>query len=317
MTGEDALALAKNFTRETALGQGAIQIPGPPGSSGREVQIQNNGSYIQWRYVGDPSWINIVALSDLKGNPGNDGADGQDGQDGTDGETPQFRMSGNTLQYKFPSQNTWTDLFTFPAGSGGGYEPPQGGIPREDLAQDVQDSLDKADTALQTESDPVYRAEKPTLALKTELAQKMPVAPQDGEIHGASGDTWYVLDDMAKRAVIMISEALSVTETGNVITIEQSDFDRLDEFTVDYNGARVVFSKGSPVNELYGVGENRAYYKFEFDQSNRTITVTDMGRLADASSIPAPPETGTVILQSVDGVIEWVKVPTLLAVDKE
>ena len=31
----------------------------------------------------------------------------------------------------------------------GGYAPPEGGIPKTDLAQSVQDSLDKADSALQ------------------------------------------------------------------------------------------------------------------------------------------------------------------------
>ena len=36
----------------------------------------------------------------------------------------------------------------------GGYAPPAGGIPKTDLAQSVQDSLDKADSALQSETDP-------------------------------------------------------------------------------------------------------------------------------------------------------------------
>lgn len=35
--------------------------------------------------------------------------------------------------------------------NGGGYEPPVGGIPKTDLSEDVQSSLDKADTALQAE----------------------------------------------------------------------------------------------------------------------------------------------------------------------
>jgi len=174
-----------------------------------------------------------------------------------------------------------------------------------DLSLQVRDLLALAETALQEETDPEYTRDKPDIAMLSDLAQlattaalikeardrtdadntlteqleqRMTTAPQDGEVYGASGDTWYVLE-VAKRAVIMISEALAVTESGNVITIEQSDFDRLDEFTVDYNGARVLFTKGSPINELYGVGENRAYYKFEFDQINRTITITNMGKL--------------------------------------
>lgn len=38
-------------------------------------------------------------------------------------------------------------------GGGGGYEPPVGGIPKSDLANDVQESLNKADTALQSHQD--------------------------------------------------------------------------------------------------------------------------------------------------------------------
>lgn len=38
-----------------------------PGKDGREIQIQNNGTAIQWRYVGDVSWTDLVQLSDITG----------------------------------------------------------------------------------------------------------------------------------------------------------------------------------------------------------------------------------------------------------
>jgi hypothetical protein len=43
------------------------------------------------------------------------GIQGERGNDGANGETPQFQVSGNTLQYKFAAQSphTWTDLYTF------------------------------------------------------------------------------------------------------------------------------------------------------------------------------------------------------------
>jgi len=52
-----------------------------------------------------------------------------------------------------------------------GYEPPVDGIPRDGLAEDVRNSLDLADSALQefTEEDPVYAADKKDLALKAEV----------------------------------------------------------------------------------------------------------------------------------------------------
>lgn len=40
------------------------------GEDGREVEIRNSGTYIQWRYAGDTEWTNIVLLSSLKGETG-------------------------------------------------------------------------------------------------------------------------------------------------------------------------------------------------------------------------------------------------------
>jgi len=41
-----------------------------------------------------------------------------------------------------------------------GYEPPKDGIPKEGLSRDVQELLDKAGSALQEETDPVYMADR-------------------------------------------------------------------------------------------------------------------------------------------------------------
>jgi len=76
--------------RETLAGAGALQ-----GQPGREVELQATATHIQWRYTGG-AWSNLVALADLTG------------------ESPEFRMNGNTLQYRFPAQPAWTDLFEFP-----------------------------------------------------------------------------------------------------------------------------------------------------------------------------------------------------------
>lgn len=35
------------------------------GSDGREVELQASATHIQWRYVGDLEWNNLVALDDL------------------------------------------------------------------------------------------------------------------------------------------------------------------------------------------------------------------------------------------------------------
>jgi hypothetical protein len=57
--------------------QSANMVVSIPGSDGREVEFQNNGTYIQWRYVGDVGWTNLVLLSDLKGDPGDPGDPGE------------------------------------------------------------------------------------------------------------------------------------------------------------------------------------------------------------------------------------------------
>jgi hypothetical protein len=43
------------------------------GGDAREVELRNNGTYIQWHYVGELVWYDLVALTDLKGDKGDDG----------------------------------------------------------------------------------------------------------------------------------------------------------------------------------------------------------------------------------------------------
>lgn len=42
-------------------------------SGGRQIELRNNGEYIQWRYVGDDVWTNLASLEELKGAKGDDG----------------------------------------------------------------------------------------------------------------------------------------------------------------------------------------------------------------------------------------------------
>lgn len=56
--------------------------PFAAGADGREVELQASATHIQWRYVGDPTWTDLIALSLLTGADGEDGVDGDDGDDG-------------------------------------------------------------------------------------------------------------------------------------------------------------------------------------------------------------------------------------------
>lgn len=80
-------------------GAGTITLPagggtGADGDDGREVELQTSATHVQWRYVGDVAWTDLIALSAITGPAGADGEDGAAGADGADGEdlthaTPQ------------------------------------------------------------------------------------------------------------------------------------------------------------------------------------------------------------------------------------
>jgi Collagen triple helix repeat (20 copies) len=74
--------------------QGVQGIQGVAGADGKSVEIQSNGTYIQWRLVGDTNWINIVALSDLKGAKGDTGATGAQGPQGIQGVKGDTGLTG-------------------------------------------------------------------------------------------------------------------------------------------------------------------------------------------------------------------------------
>ena len=63
-------------------------------SDSRQIEIQKNALYIQWRYAGESEWKNIIAYSDLKGKDGRDGRDGKDGVDGQNGRNGRDGKDG-------------------------------------------------------------------------------------------------------------------------------------------------------------------------------------------------------------------------------
>ena len=113
-------------TKWVSLGVSATGRDGQDGQDGREVELRNNGTYIQWRYVGedDNAWRNLAALSDLVGPAGQAGADGQDGKngvdgqngkdgadgkDGTDGREVELQVAEGYIQWRYAG-GTWSNL---------------------------------------------------------------------------------------------------------------------------------------------------------------------------------------------------------------
>ena len=54
----------------------------PSGGGGREIELKNNGTAIQWRYTDSNEWMDLIHLDELKGDPG---------------ETPEFEIRNGHL----------------------------------------------------------------------------------------------------------------------------------------------------------------------------------------------------------------------------
>lgn len=105
----DALAQIWAAIDELKAGGGGS---GTPGKDGREVELQNSGTAIQWRYVGEYEWIDLVQLSELKGDKGDPGENAQNG-------IPSGGTTGQVLAKKTDNDYDveWKDIESSSAGS--------------------------------------------------------------------------------------------------------------------------------------------------------------------------------------------------------
>lgn len=133
-------------TIQNSLSRSSKSTSNAKGADGREIDIQANGTYIQWRYKGFSKWQNLIALSDLEGARGpkgdngkqgdkgdtggvgpqgekgeagtrgltgamgNPGLDGLDGKDGADGRKVELRKHLNFIQWRYVGEALWKDL---------------------------------------------------------------------------------------------------------------------------------------------------------------------------------------------------------------
>lgn len=81
------------------------------GTDGREIQLQKTSTYIQWRYVGETGWTNLIALTDITGPTGATGAAGTNGTNGTDGADGESAYAAaQTGGYTDTQANFYADL---------------------------------------------------------------------------------------------------------------------------------------------------------------------------------------------------------------
>lgn len=89
---------------------------GSNGENGKTPEIRVNDGYIQWKYTTDSVWQNLIALEELKGEkgePGEPGASGSgngSGVAGENGKTPELRVNGGYIQWKYTTDNEWNNL---------------------------------------------------------------------------------------------------------------------------------------------------------------------------------------------------------------
>ena len=103
-----------------AAASGADGLTGADGDDGREVELQTSATHVQWRYVGDVTWTDLIALSAITGPAGADGAAGVDGDDGL---SVELQTTATHIQWRLVG-GTWADLvalstITGPAGADG------------------------------------------------------------------------------------------------------------------------------------------------------------------------------------------------------
>ncbi|MCO5734114.1 collagen-like protein [Rhizobium sp. SSA_523] len=60
--------------------QGEEGPKGRDGIDGRQIELRNDASYIQWRYSGSADWTNLISVSELRGPKGDPGQAGPEGR---------------------------------------------------------------------------------------------------------------------------------------------------------------------------------------------------------------------------------------------
>lgn len=71
--------------------------PGVNGADGKQVELQQSSGYVQWRYVGDITWLNLMPLSMITGS---------------DGRTVDLRETGGWIQWRHQGDAQWQNLMS-------------------------------------------------------------------------------------------------------------------------------------------------------------------------------------------------------------
>lgn len=94
----DALDYKNNVLRllsgETELSRVIIRGGSGSGADAREIELQKSSNALQWRYVGDETWNDLVTLTEITGAQGERGEPGPKGDPGATGEKGEQGIQG-------------------------------------------------------------------------------------------------------------------------------------------------------------------------------------------------------------------------------
>lgn len=88
--------------------KGEPGLAGDPGTNGRDGQPGVPGPTGQ---DGKDGRDGQPGADGANGRNGTDGIDGTDGTNGTNGESPELRCYNNYVEWKYPSETTWHQLY--------------------------------------------------------------------------------------------------------------------------------------------------------------------------------------------------------------
>lgn len=78
----------------------------------KEVVIRVNGDYVQWAYVGEDEWTNVISIEDIKNALGESyqGEKGEQGEAGVDGRQVEFSKNETHIIWRYVGEDVWHNL---------------------------------------------------------------------------------------------------------------------------------------------------------------------------------------------------------------
>ena len=74
----------------------------------KQIEIRVENDYVQWSYVGEDSWTNVISVDSIKDSLGV----AYQGKAGVDGKQVEFRKTQDYIQWHYVGESSWQNLIT-------------------------------------------------------------------------------------------------------------------------------------------------------------------------------------------------------------